>query len=301
MKPDNFKPMLAVAAETSQVKFPVMASVKLDGLRGCIFGGVAYSRSLKPLPNLCIQQWCKLNQEALEGLDGEFIVGSETDPLVFSKTTSVVMSIDKVQDFTFFAFDVVDETKTAFERYQGLLQKQIKGELPKEVWGVTQVRIENPEQLEVFEKDALEQGFEGTMLKSLDGKYKFGRSTVKSQQLLKRKLFVDSEFEIVGFEPKYHNANEAVINELGRTSRSTSKEGLVALDTLGALLCKTPSGTIFGVGTGFDDATRKSLWNQRESLTGQLAKVKYFEVGMQDGVPRFPVFISTRSELDMSN
>jgi DNA ligase-1 len=139
------------------------------------------------------------------------------------------------------------------------------------------------------------------MLKSLDGKYKFGRSTVKSQQLLKRKLFVDSEFEIVGFEPKYHNANEAVINELGRTSRSTSKEGLVALDTLGALLCKTPSGTIFGVGTGFDGATRKSLWDQRESLLGQLAKVKYFEVGMQDGVPRFPVYISIRSELDMSN
>jgi DNA ligase-1 len=301
MKPDNFKPMLAVAAETNQVKFPCMASVKLDGIRSTIFGGIAYSRSLKPLPNLHIQQWCKLNQEALEGLDGEFIVGSETDPLVFSKTTSVVMSIDKVQDFTFFAFDVVDTDKTAFERYQDLLQKQIKDELPKEVWGVTQVRIENPKQLEAFEKDALEQGFEGTMLKSLDGKYKFGRSTVKSQQLLKRKLFVDSEFEIVGFEPKYHNANEAVINELGRTSRSTSKEGLVALDTLGALLCKTASGTIFGVGTGFDDATRKSLWDQRESLLGQLAKVKYFEVGMQGDTPRFPTFCAIRSPDDMSN
>jgi DNA ligase-1 len=301
MKPDNFKPMLAVAAETNQVKFPCMASVKLDGIRCTIFGGIAYSRSLKPLPNLYIQQWCKLNQEALEGLDGEFIVGSETDPLVFSKTTSVVMSIDKVQDFTFFTFDVVDETKTAIERFQVLNTKGLVGKsLPKEVWVVTQYKIETLEQLEAFEKDALEQGFEGTMLKSLDGKYKFGRSTVKSQQLLKRKLFVDSEFEIVGFEPKYHNANEAVINELGRTSRSTSKEGLVALDTLGALLCKTPSGTIFGVGTGFDDATRKSLWDQRESLTGQLAKVKYFEVGMQDEVPRFPVFLGLRNSDDIS-
>jgi DNA ligase-1 len=300
MKPDNFKPMLAVAAETNQVKFPCMASVKLDGIRCTIFGGIAYSRSLKPLPNLCIQQWCKLNQEALEGLDGEFIVGSETDPLVFSKTTSVVMSIDKVQDFTFFAFDIVDETKTAFERYQELLQKQVKDELPKEVWVVSQVKIHDEIHLADFESQSLDNGFEGTMLKSLDGKYKFGRSTVKSQQLLKRKLFVDSEFKIVGFEPKYHNANEAVINELGRTSRSTSKEGLVALDTLGALLCKTPSGTIFGVGTGFDDATRKSLWDQRESLLGQLAKVKYFEVGMQDGVPRFPVFLGLRNSDDIS-
>jgi DNA ligase-1 len=300
MKPDNFKPMLAVAAETNQVKFPCMASVKLDGIRCTIFGGIAYSRSLKPLPNLHIQQWCKLNQEALEGLDGEFIVGSETDPLVFSKTTSVVMSIDKVQDFTFFAFDIVDTDKTSFLRYQDLLQKQVKGELPKEVWVVNQVKIEDEIHLADFESQSLGNGFEGTMLKSLDGKYKFGRSTVKSQQLLKRKLFVDSEFEIVGFEPKYHNANEAVVNELGQTSRSTSKEGLVALDTLGALLCKTPSGTIFGVGTGFDDATRKSLWDQRESLTGQLAKVKYFEVGMQDEVPRFPVFLGLRNSDDIS-
>jgi len=277
-----------------------MASVKLDGIRCTIFGGIAYSRSLKPLPNLHIQQWCKLNQEALEGLDGEFIVGSETDPLVFSKTTSVVMSIDKVQDFTFFAFDIVDTDKTSFLRYQDLLQKQVKGELPKEVWVVNQVKIEDEIHLADFESQSLGNGFEGTMLKSLDGKYKFGRSTVKSQQLLKRKLFVDSEFEIVGFEPKYHNANEAVVNELGQTSRSTSKEGLVALDTLGALLCKTPSGTIFGVGTGFDDATRKSLWDQRESLTGQLAKVKYFEVGMQDEVPRFPVFLGLRNSDDIS-
>jgi ATP-dependent DNA ligase len=59
--------------------------------------------------------------------------------------------------------------------------------------------------------------------------------------------------------------------------------------------------TIFGVGTGFDDATRRSLWDTKESLLIQLAKVKYFEVGMQGGVPRFPVFISIRSELDMSN
>lgn len=300
MKPEKFKPMLAVAAELNEVKYPCMASVKLDGIRATIFGGMAYSRSLKPIPNRSIQEWCKLNQEALEGLDGEFIVGSETDPLVFSQTTSFVMSHDKVQDFTFFVFDYVDETKTAFERYQYLLQLQVQGKLPSNAWVVTQTKIENQEQLEAFEKDALEQGFEGTMLKSLDGKYKFGRSTVKSQQLLKRKLFVDSEFEIVGFEPKYHNTNEAVTNELGRTARSTSKEGLVALDTLGALLCKTPSGTIFGVGTGFDDALRQELWNSRAELIGKLAKVKYFEVGMQEGVPRFPVFISTRHPDDLS-
>lgn len=300
MKPEKFKPMLAVAAEISEVKFPVMASVKLDGLRGCIFGGMVYSRSLKPIPNRSIQEWCKLNQEALEGLDGEFIVGSASDDLVFSQTTSFVMSHDKVQEFSFFVFDYVDETKTAFERYQHLLQLQVQGNLPSNVWVVTQTKIENQEQLEAFEKDALEQGFEGTMLKSLEGKYKFGRSTVKSQQLLKRKLFVDSEFEIVGFEPKYHNTNEAVVNELGRTARSTSKEGLVALDTLGALLCKTPSGTIFGVGTGFDDALRQELWNNRESLLGQLAKVKYFEVGMQGDTPRFPTFCAIRSRDDLS-
>lgn len=303
--PQGFKPMLAVAAELDQVKFPVLASPKLDGIRAVIFNGVAYSRSLKPIPNKHIQEWCNTNADDLEGFDGEFIVGSPTAEDVFNKTTSFVMSHDKVGEFNFYVFDIVSV-------YPPGVPASLRTELlhpsyqPDDIFNkgicksVTQTYINNLEELQAYEAQQLELGYEGTMLKSPDGYYKFGRSTLKSQQLLKRKLFVDDEFEIIGYEPKYHNANEATTNELGRTERSSHKENLIALDTLGALICKTKEGKEFGVGTGFDDQLRSVLWTVKDSLIGQLAKVKYFPVGMEYGVPRFPVFLGLRSKLDTS-
>ena len=141
-------------------------------------------------------------------------------------------------------------------------------------------------------------GYEGVMIRLPGGKYKYGRSSVKEQILLKMKLFKDEEFIIVGYECKYHNSNEAKLNELGRTARSTSKDGMVALDTLGVLYLKTKDGKDFGCGSGFDDKTRDELWVVRDSLKGKLATVKYFDTGNYD-VPRFPVFKSLRSLLDL--
>ena len=64
-------------------------------------------------------------------------------------------------------------------------------------------------------------------------------------EVVEKKLFTDSEFEIVGYEPKYTNQNEAQTNELGRTFRSSSKEGMKALETLGAIILKTDTGVTF--------------------------------------------------------
>lgn len=58
MKPIN--PMLATAVENLDVlKYPVLVSPKLDGIRCLIIDGVAMSRSLKPIPNKHVQEWVK--------------------------------------------------------------------------------------------------------------------------------------------------------------------------------------------------------------------------------------------------
>jgi DNA ligase-1 len=163
---------------------------------------------------------------------------------------------------------------------------------------VFQTYITDAAELEEYENSALDLGWEGTMLRSLNGKYKFGRSSVKEGYLLKRKLFTDGEFEIIGYTEKMHNANEAFVNELGRTDRSTNQANLIPMDTLGALICETNDGKVFNVGTGYDDFTRKFLWNMGDRLIGRLAKVKYFEKGMVD-VPLLPVYIDLRDPLDM--
>ena len=292
----NFKPMLASQIDDlSSVKYPVYASYKLDGIRAIIYQGVAYSRSLKPIPNKSIQEWAMQNKESLEGLDGEFIVGEPNTEEVFRETTSFVMSHDKVCEFSFYVFDILPEyPEQPYNARKGALEGL---SLPGNTKVLQQTLIASKDDLEAFRSNAVEQGYEGAMIKAPEGKYKYGRSSVKEGLLLKLKLFKDEEFKIVGFECKYHNANEAKTNELGRTARSTSKEGMIPVDTLGVLYLSTKDGVEFGCGSGFDDATRKELWEQRDSLVGKYATVKYFDQGGYD-VPRFPVFKSLRDPMD---
>lgn len=290
-----FKPMLATQVDNLQdIKYPVYASTKLDGIRCTIFSGVALSRSLKPIRNKQIQQWASDNAGMLEGVDGEFIVGSPTDSQVFLNTTSFVMSFDKQEDFSFYAFDLVQDTPAEY-RQKALEQRN----MPSNVKVVAQVLIKDSTQLEAFRTAVVEQGYEGVMVKAINGKYKYGRSSIKEGLLLKLKLFKDDEFEIVGYDCKYHNANEATTNELGRTARSSAKEGMIPLDMLGVLyLQNNNDGKVFGCGSGFDDKQRNELWLIRDSLKGQLATVKYFDLGGYE-TPRFPVFKSIRSTDDL--
>jgi DNA ligase-1 len=153
------------------------------------------------------------------------------------------------------------------------------------------------ETIEAMEAAVLAEGHEGLILRSPTAPYKFGRSTTNEGYLLKLKRFADAEFTIIGFEERMHNANVATIDELGRTKRSSHQENLIGRGDLGALVLEHENGS-FNVGTGFDDATRTLLWEQRFSLIGQKAKVKYFAVGGKD-VPRFPVFLGLRHEGDM--
>ncbi len=114
---------------------------------------------------------------------------------------------------------------------------------------------------------------------------------------MKLKRFVDADFEVIGYEERKHNGNEATKDELGRTKRSSHKENKVGLGDLGALVLQG-DGFTFSVGTGFDDATRKALWEIRDKgLVGRLAKIKYFPIGVKEA-PRFPVFIGWRAEID---
>lgn len=298
----GFKPTLAVSAELSEVKYPVYASTKLDGLRATIFKGVAYSRSLKPLPNKEIQAFVASHWQLLEGMDGEFIVGEPTDPEVFNKSTSFVMSRDKTgEPFCFHVFDLVEQDMPFSERYKALQAIFFDSgrSIPLQVQLVPQTLIRTEEELIRYEELNLKLGYEGTMLRKPTGEYKFGRSTLKSGILLKRKTFLDMEAEVIGYEPKMHNANEAQINELGRTERSSHKDGLVALEQLGSLTCKTKEGKVFSCGSGFTEDQRIQLWKEKDTLVGKLAKVKYFPIGMLEGVPRFPIWLGFRSELDI--
>ena len=299
MIPEGFKPLLAI--EHSKVKTApanMYMSEKLDGIRCVVFGGVGYSRSLKPIPNTFIQAYFKRHADFFEGMDGELIVGNKNAPDVFNQSTSGVMRHDGEPDFTFWVFDKYHPTETWLARY-AYVKNKLKDSPIDRVVLLEHFAVDQMSDIDDFEAEMLAQGAEGIMLRDADAKYKCGRSGTKTPELQKVKRFVDNEFLVIGFEPKYTNTNEAKINELGRTERSTAKAGMKALDTMGALILQTKEGEVFTCGSGFTDKLRDTMWAERAGLIGKLAKVKYFDVGNGYKVPRFPVFVAIRHKDDL--
>ncbi len=298
--PQNFKPLLAVDSDkVKNPKFPCLVSPKLNGIRCIVFGGVAYSRSLKPLPNKSIQAWAKAHQDVLEALDGEIIAGGNIyAPDALNLSTSLVMSQDKVGVFTFCVFDKYHENKPYKIRIEEVYNNDILGFIAnvKIIYHLTCCTQADVNYYESYYKNL---GAEGLMIRDPDGMYKHGRSGTKNPELTKVKRFVDGEFKIIGYEEKTHNNNKATINKLGYTQRSTCKENMTPAGTLGELILETPEGHVFKCGTGFSNEQRDYLWSIRLTLPGQYAKIEYFPEGMRD-VPLLPVFLQIRNPIDMS-
>ena len=103
----TFKPLLSAKADRAdlgRLSYPLLASPKLDGIRAVVLDGQLVSRTLKPIPNDFIRN--ALSRPCLDGLDGELIVGSPTDPDIYLKTNSAVMSKSGDPAFTYYVFDI---------------------------------------------------------------------------------------------------------------------------------------------------------------------------------------------------
>lgn len=293
------KPMLAVAADFTKIRYPVYASPKLDGIRCLIIDGVAKTRTLKDVPNKHVASL--LSCLDLNGLDGELIVGPPTSKTCYTDTVSQVMAHDKVPDFTFYVFDIHNVIGGYGSRSEILTEVAVlaKGTHPY-VKMLTCAFIENEAELLTYETHCVEQGYEGIIVRAnLDAHYKYGRSTVNEGSLLKVKRFEDSEAEIIGFEEEMFNGNEAQTNELGRTKRSSAQAGKSGKNTLGAFTVRDVlSGIEFSVGTGLTAADRADFWARRTELRGALIKYKFFPVGVKVA-PRHPVYLGFRDRADL--
>lgn len=284
---DLFKPMLATDAELEKLRFPLLASAKLDGVRAVVRGGVVYSRSNKPIPNIYVQSLFA----NCEYFDGELIVGEPNSKTVYRDTMSGVMSKEGAPDVRFFIFDhVLDVTWPYLKRRRSIEHPRTRI--------LEQHHVSDINTLLKLEDRLLDQGYEGLILRDPNAPYKYGRSTVKEGYLLKLKRFVDAEAVVIGFEERMHNGNEATTNELGRTKRSSHQAGKTGRGDLGALVCRL--GDIeFNIGTGFTDDERVAIWRDQGKYHGRLAKFKHFAIGAKDA-PRHPVFLGWRDEKDMS-
>jgi DNA ligase 1 len=128
-------------------------------------------------------------------------------------------------------------------------------------------------EFEDYNKEMVEAGYEGIMIKDPDSKYECKRSTA----WLKQKPFIEVSLAVTGYEEG--------------TGRNEGR--------LGALICEgEDDGKTISVncGSGFSDSDRSELWAGRDSLVGQVVEVRADAITQnQDGTyslrfPRFKTF-----------
>ena len=297
------KPLLAgTLKDLEKLKFPCLATPKIDGIRALRVNNDMISRQFKQIRNQTMRRI--LTDLLPEGSDGEIMVSG-----TFQDVTSCVMSASGSESFdrpfTFYWFDYVkdDPQKPYVSRIEDmrlyigehpevLLHKQAK------IIPLYPVTLSDVTAVTSFEEKALRDGFEGVMIRKPGGCYKMGRSSVPEGILLKLKRFSDAEGTVTGYQELQHNLNDKVVDDMGSSKRSHKISGMVAGGKLGALKVTTTDGVAFNIGSGFTDKQRIELWNEKETLKGRLVKYKYFETGSKNA-PRFPTFLGFRHADDL--
>jgi len=70
-------------------------------------------------------------------------------------------------------------------------------------------------------------------------------------------------------------------------------------DKLGAAIMKMPNGDLFKARPAMTDKERDEIWKHPNKYIGRMATIKYQELDVKTGIPRFGVLTRFRSKDDM--
>lgn len=326
------RPMLAMdgtdqlSAQKPKIPFPCIAQIKFDGFRLIMPKGYAMTRTLKPIPNFFVRKRLETvfgtltgntEESPLAGMDGEIVAldPENLEELSLHKSQSAFNKRDGFPRFVFHVFDDFSNPDQGYLRRKTNLDarlKQIRSDVSgaaleqnterlskrihDHVFQIVEDRIcERVEDILEFENECLAWGAEGLILRDPAQPYKFGRSTLNEFACIKIKRFTDSEATITGFIEKMTNNNPAEADERGYAKRSSRQENMEPANTLGALILKWGDIT-FEIGTGWNAALAKEIWENQKNYIGKTVNFKYKEVG-PNGKPLIPSFIAVRYDV----
>lgn len=297
----QFKPHLACDVDFTKLKFPVWGMCKIDGVRMLNVNGKAVGRSLKPHANKHTTK--EFSYDIYEGYDGEVTFGFIRGESLCRDTTSVLNRIEGTPEVVWNLFDYIPahlQDKPYKERYKAL--EQYCDILPdKRIRVVPYTILSSIEEAEAFYQESLDLGFEGAIFRDPEAKHKSGRCTANEAAYTRAKPQSDKEALVVSLVEAMENLNEAKVNELGHTERSSHKENKVGKGMVGMLQCKdVTTGMLIDVGAGkMTHVEREYYWNNPSEIIGKYIKYKSMDVGVKDK-PRFARYMSIRAETDMS-
>jgi DNA ligase-1 len=291
------------------IRYPVLATPKIDGIRCVCQNGDVLSREFKPIPNKFIREvLTDLTLDFPDSLtyDGELVtLNPDGSYKKFNPIQSDVMSRDGNPDFRYLVFDFIEDNK--YLGYQDRVHNLNNLELrhcpdiynalasSTRVIRLQPTLLHNLEDLLSYEEKCLELGYEGICFRDPNSPYKdwtkSGRSTVKEGFLIKLKRYETGKAEVLDYYELLHNSNQAETDNFGLTKRSSCAVGMVGGSCLGGLNARDlVSGITFDVGSGFSQRERKELYKLGGGLKGKHFLYKFFPQGIKEA-PRHPIFM----------
>jgi len=282
----TIKPMLAHKYNPDKADYPAYIQPKLDGVR-CVFTkDGAYSRTGKEFKNVDhIKNELKPVFKKYPNivLDGELYNHELKDD--FEKIISLVRKTKPTQEHRdeaeklvqYHIYDTVSSINFTYEKrlnkiieiiaestYSGLF-------LDSDILQLSlTARVNNFEEATKYHKQFLEDGYEGSIYRNINGIYKGTRSW----DLMKFKDFEDSEATIVGYE-------------IGKGKRQ---------GTIGKFIMQDDEGVEFGCppGKGYDYKDLAGMLDNISDYIGQRATFTYFQ-RTQAGSYRHPLYKCIRN------
>lgn len=267
-----------------RLEYPVGFEPKLDGFRlvtmkteGDVKLFTRNGNALDNFPEL---------KKVLEAADYDnFVLDGEIFGTDFNQTSSVVLSEKNLKDETllnYYAFDAVptadwvsQECKIPFKERRKVLHELISKIASDRVQAVVGRDVESDEEMIELYNEYLADGWEGGMVKDLEGLYMHKRS----DSILKMKPVSTHEGVITGW---YEGKSGA------------KWEGL-----FGGFNLLLPNGVTTRVGNGFSDALKNQIFNDGpNSYKGRVAEAEG-QLLTEDGKIRFPRFKRFRDIRDV--
>lgn len=298
------KPHKACDADLSKIDREMWVMPKIDGVRALHINGAFQSRTLRPFPNTHLMAF---DWHLLAGLDGELVIGSPTSGSSCRDTTSGTSTINgpRAQDFTWHLFDYINpkELRAPYEVRYEIARSRVEMLSGVSDFGLEIVPYEIATSIEDILRihaKYVDQGYEGSILRNPQGRYKSGRATVSEGAFLRLKDFIEEEARVLEVIEGETNNNIATINKLGYTERSSHKANKVGNGMVGSLRCidlKTNQEITVSAGRLTHDE-RKYFFENPSQIMGKVIKYRTMAYGKKD-LPRFPTFQCFRASFDL--
>lgn len=315
--PKELSVMLAPSkqADLDNLSYPLMASLKVDGIRCIVKEDQLLLRSGKPVPNPLVHD---LLAPLMEHDDWWFDGELWSPSIPFGELNGIIRSKSKLlpDDLALHVFDGshIDDW---YEPEVGAIcrwdytQRLLLGQPciynpPQPVKIIEQVIVNNREEVEAFIKKSGDLGFEGIMLRDPDSLYKHGRATFKSQSLLKHKFWEDYDCKILSVHEGVKNKEgiERERDELGRSKVVHSKDlkepsGLFGYFVVQVDMPGRPTMHIGGW-KGLTHGLRKEILENAEDYIGRWGRFQGMAVGVKD-LPRIPKNFEFRDDKEFQH